>query len=66
MEAIPVERARIGWRFWIYWMLATLGAGVRYVIASIPLDMLLAQVLPPDQVAQTPSEIPSCFSWSCS
>jgi hypothetical protein len=61
MEAIPVQRARIGWRFWIYWMLATIGGGALYVIASIPLNMIMAQVLPPDEVSQPPSGIPVVF-----
>jgi hypothetical protein len=42
MAAIVREPSRIGWRFWIYWMLATIAGAAAYMIAVVPLSAIMA------------------------
>ncbi len=42
MNTRGIEHRRIGWRFWIYWMLATFAAGLLFLVVSIPLNLAMA------------------------
>ncbi len=46
MLALHLERPTAGWQFWIYWMLATFAGGVLFLLASFPLNWIVAQVSP--------------------
>ncbi len=54
MAAIAQQPSHIGWRFWIYWMLATIGSAAVYMIAVLPLDAIIAAASRPDVAAAAP------------
>jgi hypothetical protein len=46
MLPLRVEHSTVAWRFWIFWMLATLAGGVLFALLSIPINWALAQIVP--------------------
>lgn len=57
MTTATVPPPSIGFRFWVYWMLATIGAGAAYVlIAGIVLDPLMVRFGPMSIDQRAPGE----------
>ncbi len=46
MTAIVQQPSRIGWRFWIYWMLATIVTAAVFVIAMLPVNAIIVATRP--------------------
>jgi hypothetical protein len=61
MASLRIERPTVGWRFWIFWMLATLAGGVVFALASFPLNWAWARFFPPRDVLSPQSEISIVF-----
>ncbi len=59
MLALRIERPTVGWRFWIFWMLATFAGGLLFLLLSFPLNWIMANVqplggVPPAQLSERP------------
>ncbi len=48
MSALAREPSSIGWRFWVAWILAAVGSAIVYVIAMLPVGVLMSSMLLPN------------------
>jgi len=47
------EKGRLDWKFWLWWIVASTGSAIVFLIAMFPLNLLFAQIVP-DQSAAPP------------
>ena len=47
------ETGRLDWKFWLWWIVASIGSAIVFLIVMFPLNLLFAQIAP-DQSAAPP------------
>ncbi len=48
MAAVQQTHHAVGWRFWGFWMLATIAAGVLSIVIMIPIDRIMVNLKAPN------------------
>jgi len=45
------ETGRLDWKFWLWWIVASIGSAIVFLIVMVPLSLLFAQIVPDPSAA---------------